>query len=59
MKIELTKELIKEQVNILRQFLKNGAQDISQSASYEVIAKMYGYENWNILASKLNEEGDL
>lgn len=53
MKIELNKELIKRQVTILKESLH---EKLSRSAAYNVLSKMYGFENWNTLSAFLNNE---
>ena len=37
----------------LRDALKNRAVEITVSESLELIAKTFGYDNWNILAAKI------
>ncbi|HLX52375.1 MAG TPA: glyoxalase superfamily protein [Aquella sp.] len=53
MQIELTKDLIKAQVKILREFLKENNIDLKQSSAYQVISKMYGQKDWNTLSTLL------
>jgi hypothetical protein len=38
----------------LRDALKNKAVEISHSESLELTAKVFGYENWNILSAKID-----
>ena len=38
----------------LRDALKVKAMEISHSESLELIAKAFGYENWNILSAKID-----
>ena len=54
-KIELSKELIKRQIPILKDSLN---EKISTSAAYNVLSKMYGFENWNTLSAFLNNNDD-
>jgi hypothetical protein len=43
----------KAMAHALRDALKNRAVEISHSESLELIAKAFGYDNWNILAAKI------
>jgi hypothetical protein len=43
----------KAMAHALRDALKNRAAEITHSESLELIAKAFGYENWNILAAKI------
>lgn len=56
MRITLNKEAIKQQVSILREFLK---EPISQSSAYNCIAKIYGFENWNTFKATLDKSENL
>jgi hypothetical protein len=38
----------------LRDALKAKAMEITHSESLELIAKTFGYENWNILSAKID-----
>ena len=38
----------------LRDALKTKAMEITHSESLELIAKTFGYENWNILSAKID-----
>jgi len=51
MHIIISKEFIKEQVKIMREFLKSGGTELTQSAAYNLIAKMYGIADWNTLSA--------
>ncbi len=50
MKMTINKEIIKSQVKILRESL---TEKISQSAAYNIISKMYGFDSWNHLNAEL------
>lgn len=56
MKIEITKDLLKAQIKILREYLKAADFELSQSSAYHAVSKMYGFENWNTLSAHLKEE---
>ena len=56
MNIVVNKEIIKRQVEIVRNFLKEGHQDISQSSAYNLISKMYGARDWNTLKAYLDKQ---
>ena len=43
----------KAMAHALRDALKSRAVDITHSESLELIAKAFGYDNWNILAAKI------
>jgi Glyoxalase superfamily protein len=43
----------KAMAHILRDAFKNRAVEITHSESLELIAKAFGYDNWNILAAKI------
>lgn len=49
-------EQIKAQAKILKEYLREGGFDITQSSCYNAIAKMNGYENWNTFQAKLKTE---
>ncbi len=51
MQIVITKEFIKEQVRIMREFLKSGGTELTQGAAYNLISKMYGVADWNTLSA--------
>ena len=55
---KLTKELLKKQVNIIRNFLKEGSNtnDISQSAAYSLLSKIYGFPNWDTMSAYLKSK---
>ncbi len=53
--ITLTKEVLKEQVKIIREFLKKNDYTLSQSATYNLLALMYGIKDWNTLVAAINE----
>lgn len=46
-------EEIKSQAQILKEYLREGGFNITQSACYNAVAKMNGYENWNTFQAKL------
>src|SRR5215471_9018226 len=43
----------KAMAHALREALKGGAVDVSHSKSLELIAKCFGYDNWNVLSAKI------
>jgi len=43
----------KAMAHALREALKGDAVDLSHSKSLELIAKAFGYENWNVLSAKI------
>src|SRR5215470_7117842 len=43
----------KTMAHALREALKSRAVETTHSESLELIAKAFGYENWNILAAKI------
>ena len=44
----------KAMAHSLRDALKARAMEITHSESLELIAKTFGYENWNILSAKID-----
>lgn len=57
MNLMLTKEIVKDQVKILRIFLLKGDYKLSQTSAYQCMAKIYGFESWTDLANELKQEG--
>lgn len=55
----INKEEIKKQVTILRGFLMTGGYELSQSAAYNLMANLYGFESWNQLSAILKQEDHL
>jgi hypothetical protein len=53
MNVTLTKEFIKNQILLMREFLKTGGMDIKQSNAYNLLARMYGFKDWNTLSAML------
>lgn len=53
MNIILDKEVIKRQVTVLKDSL---TEEISRSAAYNILSKVYGFESWNALSAFLNNE---
>jgi hypothetical protein len=47
----------KSMAHALRDALKSQAVDTTHSESLELIAKAFGYENWNILSAKIDAAG--
>jgi hypothetical protein len=43
----------KAMAHALREALKSRAVETTHSESLELIAKVFGYDNWNILAAKI------
>lgn len=59
----MNKEKLKKQVEIICDFLANNkcekcgtSTSISRSSAYHLLAKIYGYKNWNTLSAKLKDE---
>jgi len=55
MNITLSKELLKAQVKIVREFLKEGNMNLTQSTAYILVSKMYGQKDWNTLSALLKK----
>jgi hypothetical protein len=53
MQITITKEVLREQIKILREFLKEKGQDVTQTSCYHLLANMYGLRNWHVLSARL------
>lgn len=49
----LTKDKIKQQVSVLRDFLAVKNIKLTQSSAYELIAKIHGYPSWNYLSTEI------
>ncbi len=56
MRITLNKAAIKQQVEILRGYLK---EPLSQSSAYNCIAKIYGFNNWNEFKAILDKSAGM
>jgi hypothetical protein len=56
--IIISKQTAKEMASRLREFLHAGGHDIKQTHTYEAVAKMFGYRNWNTLSAQLDQSPD-
>lgn len=56
MQLEINKEILKNQVKVLREFLKKGGINLNQSVSYSLLAIIYGFESWNHLSAIIKKE---
>jgi hypothetical protein len=54
--ITVNKALLKAQVKILKDYLKEGGFPITQSSSYVLLSKLYGFNGWNELSAFLKNE---
>ena len=52
MQFSITKETLKIQVKIMREFIP----DLTQSSAYQLLAKLYGFDGWNQLSAALKKE---
>lgn len=51
--LEINKEVIKNQAEILHEFLKKKYEDVKLTNCYEAIALMYNFKSWNNLSAYL------
>lgn len=58
MNIQLTNDSVKSMAKALRDFLATAEIELNQSNAYGAIAKIAGYENWNILSAKLKSQSN-
>jgi hypothetical protein len=56
MQIELTKDILKSQVKILREFLKANDIQLTQSSAYIVLSKIHGFHDWHELSEELKNK---
>ncbi len=56
MQITITKERLKSQVKIIREFLATKDFNLTQSSAYILLAKLHGCKDWNILSAILKNE---
>ena len=56
MQINLTKDVIKSQVEVMRTYLKVVDIELKQMNAYNCLSKMYGFSDWNTLSATLKKE---
>lgn len=47
---------MKNRAKILKEYLRAGGFNITQSSCYNALAKMHGFENWNIFQDYLKKQ---
>lgn len=54
MHLTITKDVLKTQVKLLREFLPSNV--LTQSSAYECIARIHGWQSWNELSAAIVKE---